>query len=973
MKETENLKNELVIPNEGIPNAVLEMIEKQSKPSQSRSLVFENDKQRNLGILKKGISKPGFVSFEVLRRAANSVPVARICINVLKEKVSKTKWVIKSKDPLAEADEKSIEIITELLQNPNPEDSWRTLVDKMLEDLLILDAVSIEKTRYPDGKLAGLYYVDSATIRPVYNEYGQQDIEIPLPNGNIEPVSYVQIFNNSLYGGPESGDIVAAWPKKDFLYFHMHPQGSLENYGYGLSPLEGILSVVNNLLNADNYNGSYFDETSLPPVILHMKESLEERKLQAFREYMYQELSGFFHRPAIMAGGGEMEVHNLKDMSNTDMQFMEYTKFLATLMTAAYGLSPQDIGLIEDVNRSTSETMKDLSESKGYGSILNLIKEIVNNNIILKDFGFKDIEFDWVAEDSQDPNTSSTIYDRYLRAGILTINEVREKIGEIPYEDWADQPLLLTGDGYVPIHFDEKRETESKSDVQGETVYQDDKVNKSVSKRNLYICRPVLNASEIIDWAKANGVDTTFTEKDMHVTIAFSKQPVDWSLIKTNVNSVTVPLGARDMKFLGSALVLSFESAILEQDWRRVIKEGGTWDYPTFQPHITLSFNALGFDTSAVKPFDGVIQLGPETMSEIQDDWSDSIAEKNIHKSIYTANGYQTWVDDRGFGQPFIYKNILTGKGWVVKPPVAVNVFSQDLEVEITSKLASMGLNVKPVQNISYNTVVDAILMSDPILMLEFEDYINMTPQYDSEKWRSRFGGSRKFPSYTVCEYIEGIALSNKTIVDDMKRDPVAYTQCAIDLANLWKAEKNMVLGDRRADQYIITPEKRAFGFDYQFKGDKKRWEDSSTAIAKVLIQIPALYNIFMENIKSDIRTKKSIKEVLKRILKGALVDPEKGAVDLEQDFESNPVMFGQLVKDDVKEYIKAMFKKNDAALVQSFGFEEISYSFNWNKAKDTLRELVLDNPDSYGGIVMAEDIAGLKYCIYFKKNVELI
>ena len=137
-------------------------------------------------------------------------------------------------------------------------------------------------------------------------------------------------------------------------------------------------------------------------------------------------------------------------------------------------------------------------------------------------------------------------------------------------------------------------------------------------------------------------------------------------------------------------------------------------------------------------------------------------------------------------------------------------------------------------------------------IVLEFDKYCNMTPEYDSEKWRNKHGGSRKYPYYLVSTFVDGFSLSSQQIRDDMKRDPTSYTQAVIDLAKLWKIEKEMLLGDRRADQYIITKDKRAYGIDYQFKGDYKRWEDTSTSIQKFLIQIPQLYNLFLETIGKE-------------------------------------------------------------------------------------------------------------------------
>jgi phage portal protein BeeE len=461
----------------------------------NRGLVFETDRQRNVAFINKGISKPGAVSYDVLRRAANSVHIARICVNVLKEKVSKTKWVIKPIDPQQAKDDKKdprIKEVTDLFKHPNKNDeTFRTLLDKMLEDLYVLDSVAVEKTRDSKGNLEALHFVDAATVRPVFDEYGNQDVEIPIPtlDGQKDlPVSYVQVMQNSQFGGPESGEIVAAWPKKDFLYFHMHPQGAMEGIGYGLSPLEGVLSVVANILNADNYNGTYFEEGSFPPVIIQILGQVNQRDIEAYRQYLQTELMGNFHRPAIMAGGQEAKVLNLKDLTNRDMEFMEYMKFMARLLAAAYGLAGQDIGLTDDLNKAISDTQQDLSNQKGYGSTLHLLKEVFNQEIIWKDFGYEDLEFDWVSDDSTPLKDAVDIYQKSLQSGIMTVNEARTKMGMEPFEAWADEPMVLTGSGYVPIqapvqnagdnpeeHDDSKPEGETSKDVGGEKKYSDQK------------------------------------------------------------------------------------------------------------------------------------------------------------------------------------------------------------------------------------------------------------------------------------------------------------------------------------------------------------------------------------------------------------------------------------------------------------------------------------------------------------------
>jgi hypothetical protein len=109
-----------------------------------------------------------------------------------------------------------------------------------------------------------------------------------------------------------------------------------------------------------------------------------------------------------------------------------------------------------------------------------------------------------------------------------------------------------------------------------------------------------------------------------------------------------------------------------------------------------------------------------------------------------------------------------------------------------------------------------------------------------------------------VSRFIEGRKLTEQILFDDIKRVPKEYMKAVDDLAKLVAAEKKYVLGDRRKDQYIITPDKRAWGFDYQFVGDKSRWESSKNAIPNVLVAIPELLKYFNERFKEYDKTESS-------------------------------------------------------------------------------------------------------------------
>lgn len=154
--------------------------------------------------------------------------------------------------------------------------------------------------------------------------------------------------------------------------------------------------------------------------------------------------------------------------------------------------------------------------------------------------------------------------------------------------------------------------------------------------RTLYVRRDVLNAAEIIAHFKEQGFSTTLPADDMHVTITYSRAPVDWMKMGDNWSDngnggVTIPAGGpRIMEAFGNdgeAKVLTFASSSLSWRHEDMKRNGATWDHPEYQPHITISYAADAPEIDAVEPWRGKIELGPEIFEEINEGWASEIKE----------------------------------------------------------------------------------------------------------------------------------------------------------------------------------------------------------------------------------------------------------------------------------------------------------------------------------------------------------
>jgi len=121
----------------------------------------------------------------------------------------------------------------------------------------------------------------------------------------------------------------------------------------------------------------------------------------------------------------------------------------------------------------------------------------------------------------------------------------------------------------------------------------------------IYISRPVLQMSALglYEFATAIQLDPETFVPDLHVTLAYSTDPVNWDdpAFQMDPTQLTIE-GAEDraVEMLdGGAVVLRISSRALSQRWSQFIMAGASWDHDDFKPHITLAYDE-GYDMDNV-------------------------------------------------------------------------------------------------------------------------------------------------------------------------------------------------------------------------------------------------------------------------------------------------------------------------------------------------------------------------------------
>ena len=222
--------------------------------------------------------------------------------------------------------------------------------------------------------------------------------------------------------------------------------------------------------------------------------------------------------------------------------------------------------------------------------------------------------------------------------------------------------------------------------------------------RPLYVYRPLLNADELIAWAKDQGFASTLPAGEMHVTVTYSRRPVPWMKMgghwgymgSEDDKHVLPPGGPRLVDRLGSegAVVLHFYSGHLDHRHREMVEAGASWDFPEYLPHVTITYDAGDIDLAKVEPYRGRLEFGPEIFEPIEADWADW-AERIREASL--AEPERTL--DAGDDIDGIVDQLIADDGWAPIDPIMTPIAEAisrsrdvaELEAELIGALDQAG------------------------------------------------------------------------------------------------------------------------------------------------------------------------------------------------------------------------------------------------------------------------------------------
>ena len=350
---------------------------------------------------------------ETLRRFAET-PVARKAINTIKDRVAGMHWRIQPRRGrvLDEEMQQRIQVLTEMLEQPNPDDSFRSLAEQVLEDIIVGGYGAIElRLTGDDGKPMALYPVDGATIQMRADW-----------NGEPNSIRYVQMVS-----GMGMGQNVEL-KDNELSYIRLNPRSFTP---FGLGRLEVAYETIHEFLGAHRF-AAKLASNSVVQYALWMQE-MDPGQHERLIRWWQDEIEGTGRVP-ILTAENKPEVLRFGVGTDADLR-LAWQEFLIRVIAAAFDLPPLLLGLEADVNRSTASEVTELAFRTAIVPTARLLSEHITRDAIAKRLGWDDLEFVFLDLDATDPLEQAQIDQILLNSGVMTVNEARAARGWQPLQD----------------------------------------------------------------------------------------------------------------------------------------------------------------------------------------------------------------------------------------------------------------------------------------------------------------------------------------------------------------------------------------------------------------------------------------------------------------------------------------------------------------------------------------------------------
>lgn len=343
-------------------------------------------------------------------RRFTETPIPRRALNIVKNAILSLKWRVTVSDQYDEDDPellKKIQISEECLQHPNLTDSWRSLMEAVIEDFLIGGYGTIEPQITPDYRRPiKLWAVDGSTIR-IYADWTEATPDRP---------HYAQL--TGLKG--ERG--IISFLDDELIYIRDNVRSSTP---FGLGRMEVAFLTANAFLGAQDMSARAGAD-QIHKTWLWWTTNVPPGHMETVRRHIQNEAEGQA-KVSLMSGLPKPEVVEVNPVTPQDL-LLEWQDFLIRIMAAAFELSPMALGLERQTNRSTATVMAEADFNSAVVPAARKIEEAITRLILHRSLGWKELKFEFVGLEDPDEMIQVMLTKQLYSTNAITPDEIRDRM-----------------------------------------------------------------------------------------------------------------------------------------------------------------------------------------------------------------------------------------------------------------------------------------------------------------------------------------------------------------------------------------------------------------------------------------------------------------------------------------------------------------------------------------------------------------
>lgn len=368
------------------------------------------------------------ISYPELEVYENNIIVRMIITHII-DSVTQVDFVVV---PVDEEDE-----VTDEIQNQIDEatkffnartwmESWHNTLRRMLPDLLMYDCGVLIK-------IFGKECYDKDGLLKENNK--TPPLEMQSRDGRsflADCDQFGRITKYFQYSWMNIQSVPIPFARDEIIYLMARPQSRSV---YGVASLSIIKDVMDYLTASIASNRAFWENGMFPGLQIDHPDIVDPDELLARAQLYKETLKGEanYNKALITAGGTKVTPLQFTNQQN---QWLEASEYMQKLVFALFKISPSQLGFTEQTNRATAIVQSENYKQEGVRTVLTLLENYLNREIIWKYFG-EDIKFKFDDSlDLQDKKQQADVDHILLGDGTITVNEIRSRDGK---EEFADE------------------------------------------------------------------------------------------------------------------------------------------------------------------------------------------------------------------------------------------------------------------------------------------------------------------------------------------------------------------------------------------------------------------------------------------------------------------------------------------------------------------------------------------------------